>query len=237
MLLGYYANYTQYGDKVVEYLSTLKGITFSAGVELHLRGDALRKARRAVGKLGWRSFCAEGLPRQGAGTRGGCWTLVRKEAAAGGFGGLGRSDLQWSACSVRRGGIDLILVTVYFFDGLGCTGDNLDLMEEVGVFLRGRRGPFLIIGDFNIEPDMLEEHGWPQWLGAAVVRPPVPFTCTSGQCRVLDYALVSCALANHVVLLPDFCWALDAPHRVVGAGGHARTEHYGDYSPTSRSAA
>ena len=79
--------------------------------------------------------------------------------------------MQWAACTIRRGGHDLLLIAVYFRDGLGCTGGNLDLMEVVGEFVHSKRLPFLMLGDFNMLPEDLNSHGWVRWLGGEIVTP------------------------------------------------------------------
>ena len=75
--------------------------------------------------------------------------------------------------------------------GLGPQGINLERLAEVATFLTQLSTPFIIAGDFNMEPAELMGTQWAQKLRAQIVFPDVPFTCTSGEGRVLDYYVVS----------------------------------------------
>jgi hypothetical protein len=105
------------------------------------------------------------------------------------------SGFDWTAVQIRVQGLAFVYVAVYFTDSIGFTGANLRKSHSIYLLLQQLGMPFIIMGDFNMEPHAMEDSGWPLMLGADVIAPQgVAATCTSG--NLLDYGLVSRGLTN-----------------------------------------
>jgi len=214
----YYANYTEWGPKAASYLNTttMRQYHVHVGVETHLRGNALSRARRDRNKYGYRSFVCPAEPTGRGGTHGGTWILVQRSldshASLPGsqvVGGVPQliGDM-WSAAVVRMQGFDLVLVSLYMDDGLGASGANIDRLNSLATFLLQLKVPYIVLGDWNMEPPELHLVRWPQYIRGTVVQPRgVAITCTTGKGRLLDYAVVSSSLAPYFSLEPD----MDSP--------------------------
>ena len=59
--------------------------------------------------------------------------------------------------SVCRGGLHLI--SVYLRDSEGLSQANLDILHSVAATISELQGPWLIAGDFNLEPSLLRQSG------------------------------------------------------------------------------
>ena len=72
------------------------------------------------------------------------------------------------------------MVFAYFSTGDNAHAANQVNMAQILDFTHSNRMPFVIAGDFNMEPDQLSEIGWVQSLG-----------CTTGRGRIIDFVLIS----------------------------------------------
>ena len=107
--------------------------------------------------------------------------------------------------SWRTAGLTVAIGGTYLEPGLGLQGSNLERLAEVATFLAQLAAPFILAGDFNMEPAELMGTQWAHKLGAQIVWPDVPFTCSSGEGRVLDYVFWSprgCFLLSIAAMLP-----------------------------------
>ncbi len=68
-----------------------------------------------------------------------------------------------------RGGV--LLISVYFRTGVGLAG-NADILDVIGRILLGCDRPWVLAGEWNFEPDILEASGWLR-LVRGVVRAPM----------------------------------------------------------------
>ena len=111
----------------------------------------------------------------------------------------------FSFMSWRTAGLTIAVGGIYLEPGLGPQGCNLERLAEVATFLTQLSIPFILAGDFNMEPSELMGTQWAHKLKAQIVWPDVPFTCTSGEGRVLDYYVVSKGLlpALHRITCSD----------------------------------
>ena len=73
-----------------------------------------------------------------------------------------------------RDGIHLI--SVYLRDTEGLSQANLDILHSLAATISELQGPWLIAGDFNLEPSLLRQSGWLQLVKGVVHAPPDP-TC------------------------------------------------------------
>eukprot|EP00972_Heterocapsa_arctica_P000745 105282-Heterocapsa_arctica.AAC.1 len=84
-------------------------------------------------------------------------------------------------------------MSVYMKDGIGLTGINLDIMQTIGRFTMLLNTPWVLAGDWNMEPDMIRAAGWLHQLGGEVIA-PTEQTCSKGLGNALDYFIVARAL-------------------------------------------
>ena len=83
-------------------------------------------------------------------------------------------------------------MALYLTDAIGITGANIAKLVALAAFLGGIRDPWIILADWNVVPADLEASGWPAALGGTIMTPAgIDFSCTAGQGRLLDYAVVS----------------------------------------------
>ena len=59
-------------------------------------------------------------------------------------------------------------------EGIG--GANAAILEQLAAHVKTLRGPWVIGGDWNLEPNTLREAGWLDLIGGAVAAPDLP-TC------------------------------------------------------------
>jgi hypothetical protein len=83
----YFANYTKWGPQAANYLAgpAMQGVSFSLGVEHHLKKPALEVAARQLGKEGWRLYSTPA--QQSAtemGSAAGAWVMARKHLTSHG---------------------------------------------------------------------------------------------------------------------------------------------------------
>eukprot|EP00974_Lingulodinium_polyedra_P095427 9247771-Lingulodinium_polyedra.AAC.1 len=71
-----------------------------------------------------------------------------------------------------------MLAAVYFTVGAGFSGPNLQKMQSIALWTSMYRLPYMLVGDFNITADDMEESAWLKHIGGRVVRPTgVTKTC------------------------------------------------------------
>ena len=92
-----------------------------------------------------------------------------------------RFCIRWLG-SVCKGGIHLI--SIYLSDAEGLSQANLNILHCVAAAISELQGPWLIAGDFNLEPSLLRQSGWLQ-LMKGVVHAPVQPTCAGEVLRFL----------------------------------------------------
>ena len=103
-----------------------------------------------------------------------------------------RVHVRWVG-SICRGGI--YIITVYLFHSEGLSTRNLDLLQSLAALISRLKGPWVVAGDFNLQPQELIDSGW-LFLVSGVVKAPALETC--GQ-AVYDYFVVHKGLEKAVV--------------------------------------
>jgi len=170
--------------------------------ESKAHGDAgVERVRRTGRAKGW--SCAASPARRTSATAefssGGCVV-----GAARGIGIRGHPDwsiadgfehrfkLAWIGAILRGG---LHAGSVYLQDSVGLNDVNLAVLQEVAVVLKQLRGPWVLAGDWNINPDLLRSSAWLDVVGGVLVAPQTP-TCHGS---TYDFFVVSQDLASSVV--------------------------------------
>ncbi len=178
------------------------------------------KARRLKGTLSAATPSGEG------GWQGGVGVVVRDAYGMAGFPSLGRTEIAAGRVilvhlsALVRGGY--ALATVYLWTAEGLSARNLSIMDELGAALSELSAPFVIGGDWNLAPEVLEASGWVRRLRARVVAPAgntfIPTAAASeGAPRgsKLDYFVISEALMPYVEEVPAIETELITQHRPV----------------------
>ena len=86
---------------------------------------------------------------------------------------------------VVRGGI--FILSIWLRDSEGLSPENLDILQQVAEVLSSLRGPWVIGGDWNINPQVLAASGWLGIVDGVIHSPEEP-TCNS---NTYDYFVVS----------------------------------------------
>ena len=92
---------------------------------------------------------------------------------------------------------DVPLVTVYFEPGMRASVLNLWLLEVLAACILCFDGPWIAMGDWNLEPRDLSQAGWLDTVNDKVFA-PLAATCAGGVGAVLDYLVASEAMAHLV---------------------------------------
>ena len=103
-----------------------------------------------------------------------------------------RVHVRWVS-SVCRGGI--YVISIYLFHSEGLSTRNLDLLQAVAAIISRLKAPWVLAGDFNVEPQQLSDSGWLLLVGG-VVKAPAVETCGK---VVLDYFVIPKCMERVVV--------------------------------------
>ena len=200
------------GNKALDYLSaTAADACFFQ--EMKCKAEDLDQQARTAAGQGWRLAGSPAIVTEKGGISSGVAVAVR------GHLGLAHpvetSDhaadtprwcVRWLG-SVCRGGLHLI--SIYLRHSEGLSPANLDILHSVAAAISALKGPWLVAGDFNLEPSLLRQSGWMQ-LVKGVVHAPAQPTCGL---KTYDFFVSSASLA----------FAVAGVANVVDAGGHPHT--------------
>ncbi|CAK0860087.1 unnamed protein product [Prorocentrum cordatum] len=154
--------------------------------ETRLTHERLPGARALARRLGYAAFFHEAVATGQPGPN----------ATSGGVAILVRAGLQVTAPS----GLRLLALAGYFQHSLGPRGVNLDLFSSVsGLVAFSLDLPWVIQADFNMEPEPLQELGWPAAVRGQVLGPSEATCVVQGLERVYDWFVASSDLATCAV--------------------------------------
>ena len=221
----WHANITTWGPKAEGYISGLdKHVVMLC--ETHLTCELFQDVGRRMGSCGWDSFHQGAVltGRSDAGTHGGQAILTRKKCHALPLDELMISSaalggdpcrLRWTACEVRFKGVTVVAVEAYLWTGIGLTGRNLEVLQQLAMLVSLTRHPVVIAADWQATPVELGDTGWMARLGLAPVIPENTDTTCSVGGRLIDFFVVSHELLGAVVsveAIPEVPWG---PHWAV----------------------
>ena len=156
--------------------------------EIKIRADArLHSTSRQMWRKGWSTHIQPSLATAANGSSGGTAVATKRgvgmtsHTIADDY--LHRIASTWIA-GVAKGGIHV--VSVYLKDMEGIGGTNTAVLEQLAAHVKTLRGPWVIGGDWNLEPKALRDAGWLDMIGGAVAAPDAP-TCNG---KVYDFWIV-----------------------------------------------
>ena len=116
-----------------------------------------------------------------------------------------------------QGGPNVTLASVYLVTGEGVRHTNIDILVDLGTELRKRAQPFIVAGDFQVEPAALHDTSFPPKIRANIVAPEGAMgTCVTKEgYSTIDYFLVSEGLAPSVERVYADVRRYANPHRPV----------------------
>eukprot|EP00959_Pyramimonas_sp_CCMP1952_P212618 4448583-Pyramimonas_sp.AAC.1 len=80
---------------------------------------------------------------------------------------------------------------VYLVSSIGATGENLSRLREIAEFIATLGVPWVLLGDFNMSPDLLLESGFLEITWSRVRVPDdAEYTCDVSM-TMIDYAVCS----------------------------------------------
>jgi hypothetical protein len=92
---------------------------------------------------------------------------------------------------------------VYFKDGIGLAGETLERRMQLASTARTLKGPWIMVGDWNMTPQQLAEGGVVDQTGGSVITPKdTIFTCSSGMGRMLDFVVTPRWFCGQVPVRP-----------------------------------
>ena len=114
------------------------------------------------------------------------------------------------ALSVRCCGITITAISLYMEPSIGLTGPNLSRLAMLGAFVDSLAGPWAIVGDWNATPQELVATSWVKTARGTIVVPSnTSYTCTAGEGRLIDFAVISMSavpLLHHCEVVDDGRW-------------------------------
>ncbi|CAK0885126.1 unnamed protein product [Prorocentrum cordatum] len=109
----------------------------------------------------------------------------------------------------------LLLGSVHGFVDASDKVFTWDMLEDLGVFLRRSRSPWILAGDFNLPPEDIKLCKWVELLKGTIVAPSGPTCFASKSGSTIDYYIVSQGLANFVSDVRAVYGTPSSPHVAV----------------------
>ena len=189
----------------------------------------LNKVRRQLRTIGWKSFATPAVAAEGESAL--PEALEADELQRKKFHNSGRELILCKPCLTvwghyqaleaqgyrsivyRAQGFSILVVCAYFLPGCSLDQDpNQSRCTAIATLIKEMRMEWIIVADWNREPEEIGNSMLAKYLRGVVVAPDVPMTCrstTDAGGRVLHFALASCVLANLTTCTTD----LDVPFK------------------------
>ena len=104
-------------------------------------------------------------------------------------------DVIWK--HFRLQGIHFVLAFAYLDHTIGMTGPNLVKMRKIHELTDGGRRRLIIVGDWNMGPELLTQSGLLDMMGLRIVTVGCEHTCkTSTGSSLLDYIICDSEIAH-----------------------------------------
>ena len=176
--------------------------------------EQCRRLEQAARPCGWTASIAPASRTAAGSSSAGVAILARRGIGMADHGAESlpcthrdRLSVNWIG-GVRRGGMHVI--SIYLWTSEGLSERNSSLLHHLSLLIGSLRGPWIVAGDWNVEPTVLQQAGWPAKLRGQLFAPTLP-TCGL---RCYDFCLVDVAIAHMVVGVQAISDAGGRPHRV-----------------------
>ena len=167
--------------------------THLAGAEHERKVHELRRSKKVV-------HSQQAYPTEAGGTSGGVLTLASAHLNVQEGPGWMQDGKGFQISHLRNHGWTLHIVNVYLCSGVGPSGGvNPALLSALATELAGLAGQWVVVGDWNCEPEELSATGFLQMVHGELM---VPRHCTTSQGSCLDYVVMSkplCACSDVAV--------------------------------------
>ena len=182
------ANVTMMGKDVVKWLQSQPTVPIML-VETHMQGEALIQRERMLARQGWKTISVEANQTERGGTNGGfmivhpisCHMHKVKHYTIEGCG--------WMAVQWQFDNWAIILILVYFKTGEGIQGQtNAQLWARLTTFTQHLQLPYIVIGDFNVEPGEVAATTIVEHMGGSLLATGQETTLQGSE---LDWSIVS----------------------------------------------
>ena len=226
----YASNITAWGPQAMQHVATLSD-SILVLCESHLTEPQFPDVKAYLASQGWQAFASHATPTvlpvsrsdtSPPSSTGGILIAVRAWLAAAPVLEVppARSYVPpigefYAFVALRTRGLTVLVGGAYLLHSQGPSFDNLQRLAIIGNFLAQVSCPFILAGDWQMEPHELASTGFPRRIGATLVAPRVSHTCTSGKGRLIDYFLVShdlCSAIQGTVPCLDTPWK---PHLAI----------------------
>ncbi len=164
--------------------------------ETHARDAKLQGAVDRLKKKGWQ--CAYAEARQSdkseSGTQGGILGAAKDHLSVQHMAGDERRGAAWRSTHRDLVGLNVALRggDIIVLGGYARNSAYLTLLRQVALATGHGRSPFILLADFNVPPDVLEQDEALAALDAVVMRPEGgSISCHQGAGTLIDYIIVS----------------------------------------------
>ena len=160
--------------------------------------DEIAAAKRAARREGWSAHFEPARHTDADRGSGGCGVAVKKGS---GISAISTEDLApdtrhrlaaaWVDVIIKGG---ITLVSVYMADSEGLSEKNLAVLGDATALVRSLRSPWIMAGDWNMDPRTLNAAGWVDTTGGVIIAPALE-TCNKS---TYDFFVVSKELQHAV---------------------------------------
>ena len=176
-------------------------------------------------KRGWKSLWLPAI-NTGPGVSSGVGILVRDymglTCCPAGEGGSEVYGSRVLAAKVQfPGALAITAYSAYFVDGTGMADQNVLIASALGKHIGKQPRQVIVGGDFNMSPAEMSDSDVPAMAGLQIVATSKPTCVQAKSSSVLDFFLVSSALAKAVKSLDRLEFTGLTPHLPVALGFHS----------------
>ncbi|CAK0796497.1 unnamed protein product [Prorocentrum cordatum] len=190
-----YGNITEWGPQAQGFLQSDRAKRFDGVgfVELRRSESHAMAIIAAFRKDGWKATYSPGVSTGKGGVTGGEVMAVRAHLQATTFDHWrdpkGDALRGFAPMVLHTAAGNIVVAVLYLHPALGFGKRNKATLVALGAFLAVQRAPWIVVGDWNHDPQQLTQSQWIGKLGGELVLPDVAATCDKGQGRLLDFGV------------------------------------------------
>ena len=180
-------NVTNYGKQVETWAMKLEDPTFL--VETHVGTDKLEEKLQYLETRGKKVIAMPAHPTGQGGTHGGIFLLYDRDQMIHKLEEFSIMGHGWLAAQWTFQDFSLVVIGVYMKSGEGIQGrTNADIWASLVAYLRNLQKPFVVLGDFNEDPDEVAKTKIAPKAGAEILRTAQETTLLGSE---IDWGLIS----------------------------------------------